>query len=271
MTEPARGAGSPYRTPPPTDQEEPPSRRFWLLLALTPLVVVVNVVLSGWMSTLHPALAIFVPSLVALGWSFATVVTPGSGPGQWLMTLLLVATTGLGSVFTGAGELTPWTAGRAVTPSEAPSRGTQRAFALADATTRPDLAGTHHARGKKGGAYHAVAPLVPPGWTPSSPVPAWAVCPDTSCQILTREPRFAVRPVSFVRDSYERASAVAAARFKLQVAPGAPVLEVGASAGDVIAARTRVVRSMISALGAAWLLVVAAEQLHGLWRRARVS
>ncbi|RYE85866.1 MAG: hypothetical protein EOO75_16460 [Myxococcales bacterium] len=160
--------------------------------------------------------------------------------------------------FSGLGELAVWVPGGEVTPTELPAHWLARMFTLREAETRPGLVGTHSVRGSKGGtSVIRVMPLVPAGWTPDAPVPAWALCPDrVPCQAVVSRPGFATRPASFPGGSASLAVAKAVKEHHLRVVPDAPVLEVGATARDVLRARGFIPLAMTLVFGVPWLVAV---------------
>lgn len=84
---------------------------------------------------------------------------------------------------------------RGISVADAPRFPSASTFRFVDGRVRSDLKGfyevrTQHRSGISDVQVYHVAPLVPDGWTPTQPVPAWAVSGlDTEYSRVWREPR----------------------------------------------------------------------------------
>lgn len=256
-----RPATSPFRTPAAPAAPKP---RGGALAAAGRMLAfaAANVLVCGLVALVSPILAMFVGVIVGMA-SLMTGELDDMGPA--FTAFLVVATAGLLGGLSGLGELALWIPSGEISVAEAPSQRFATAYTFRDAATRPELSGSESQRGRRGGPGRAyrVMPLVPPGWTPADPVPAWAACSTPDCPPKTPSPRFGARVARMDVDAFEKAARAAAATHGLRVAPGAPLLQTGASAGDVVAERALVPAGATGVFALAWLVALAHARLRG--------
>jgi hypothetical protein len=117
-----------------------------------------------------------------------------------------------------------------VSVAEAPRHGDAEVLIFTDARVATEF--THAwispPAGRGPEVHHATAPLVPPGWQPGMPVPAWRVCSggdaDWCRKALAYPVRAAQRLGAADAARYQPEVAAAARRFGLASAAGAPLL-----------------------------------------------
>ena len=259
---PRRAPASPFRTPAAPAAPAPPRSQLATAGRLL-LGVAVNAVVCGVVALLSPILAMFVAVIVGMAFLVSGEL---DDMGPAFTAFLTIAAAGLMSALGGLGELALWSPSGDIPVAAAPSHRDARVFTFLDATARPALGGRAYESGHRGpGRSYRVVPLVPPAWTPADPVPAWAACAGPSCGAPTPAPRFGARVTRFDADAFDRAVHDAAARHRLRVAPGAPVLQVGASAEEVVRARLVVPGLATGIFAAAWLVALGYARVRR-WR-----
>lgn len=217
---------------------------------------------------------LFLPVLLGIGAAFrlghALPVIAG--------VLALAAGIGSQSSFERYQELAPGATAVLASVAEAPAHQGANRFRIADARLMSTLAGYHQVTtARQYGAgpreqlrVHHVAPLVPPGWSATQPVPAWIGCgvsPGFNClkALLAGQ-------TSFVRIRQAEAGAFAAAtrdavsRHGLKAHPAAPVLLPADDANDMPAIYlTRMMLFPLAALGL-WIAITLGWRI---WRARR--
>lgn len=150
-----------------------------------------------------------------------------------------------------------------------------RALLEVEGAARADLAGVHEhltaPRGRRDErtlVRYVATPLVPPGWTPAQPVPAWLIgVDDPPAWTASRGVVEVLRAGDYrwstegwcPRDRFEQAAADAAAKHGLRAADDAPLLAPVGPLDEERAARLAWLAGCVGALDLALLLLVVAS------------
>lgn len=161
--------------------------------------------------------------------------------------------------------------------SEAPTHGDVQVLLLRDARVAAEFAARWTSRPTSGGAeqHHAAAPLVPPDWQRTTPVPAWRVCSGGAagwCEHALAQPVRAARRLTATEAArYRDGIADAERRFGLVSAPAAPLLQLTTPPAD--RARAAVTGMVFVPLAGfvAWLLGLLIWRGIGGMRRAAAT
>ena len=250
-------------TPPPS---APPTQGTLLLGGLG--VIVVGVALPIGIALVAPTAGkyagLFLPVLLGI------VVAFRLGHALPVAAGLLALAAGIGSqsAFERYQELVPGATAVLTSPAEAPAHTAANRFTISGARIMPALAGRYqvtttrqHGSGPREQVrVHHVAPLVPAGWTPAQPVPAWIGCgisPGFDClKALQPGQTGFVRVRQAEADAFAAAARDATSRHGLKGHPAAPVLLPTDDANGTPA--TYLARVMLFPLAAAglWLLLM---------------
>lgn len=205
-------------------------------------------------------LAIFVSTPVAFGASLVlgiVVCVLGArwlGPGMIFAGVLAIAAPPLEGLLLGHSLRTLLGEHLSdVAVAEAPGRAGATVLRFRDGTLRPELGGSHErASGNvrsAGRRRFVVIPVVPAGWTPTAPVPAWA----TAGAQAPAAGSGGVAVLAEDREDYQKAIADAEHRHGLRSAPAAPVLEWG-DPDAILAGHRRTTIALVLTVKGIWLV-----------------
>jgi hypothetical protein len=133
-------------------------------------------------------------------------------------------------------------------------------FVFSEAETKPRFTGRYLLPDGDHTLDYSVVPIVPPGWLPSQPIPAWAGCESTTDLRCTGDRavphRAAVAVPASQRDRYSYAVDAAEQEHKLASRIGAPILRWTATPEALARARGESLWWFAAVLGAAWAAAV---------------
>ena len=239
------------------------------------LVVVVTVWASVFLATwLSGVLALFFAVIVGI---LGGLLVGRDGDVSGLIVAFLITDAGLGITAAILREHPPLGAAiSGISVREAPAHPFVTRFRFVDGKVRDDLASSSAVRGKYGEVLYSqsVAPIVPDGWTPSDPVPAWAASKPHALRESEadwQQPyRAGARLVTGTLESGPTdAIDVAVRKHHLRSADGAPVLRWTADPEAMIADDTRTTWIIVAIGVALWTGATAWSAISRSARRER--